>query len=95
LFELADKWRALAVHFKDEKSQELMLQIAEDFERLAKRVEEDQASRHNQIPEAYQSKTVRHGPNWSRETIANLAARMRCNSEARLPPFDPETGAKA
>src|SRR4029077_13907948 len=28
------------------------------------------------IPEAYQSKTVRHGPNCSRETIANPAARM-------------------
>src|SRR5262249_3169719 len=36
------------------------------------------------IPEAYQSKTVRHGPNCSRETIANLAARMRCNLEAKM-----------
>src|SRR5262249_35069396 len=30
------------------------------------------------IPEAYQSKAVRHGPNCSRETIANPASRMRC-----------------
>jgi hypothetical protein len=84
------------------------------------------------VPEAYQSKTVRHGTNRSCETIENLAARMRRNLEARmkrtairvepistylerrrkgpiypvivagetvyvsgLPPFDPETGAKA
>ena len=30
------------------------------------------------IPEAYQSKTVWHGPNCSRGTIVNPAARMRC-----------------
>jgi uncharacterized protein (DUF1330 family) len=36
------------------------------------------------VPEAYQSKTVRHGTNRSRETIANLAARMRRNLEARM-----------
>jgi hypothetical protein len=36
------------------------------------------------MPEGHQSKTVRHGPNRSRETIANLAARMRGNSEERI-----------
>src|SRR3979490_479086 len=34
------------------------------------------------MPEADQSKTVRHGPNCSRGTIADLAARRRCNSGA-------------
>src|SRR5262252_6125719 len=32
------------------------------------------------LVEAYQSKTVRHGPNCSRETIANLAARLRLHA---------------
>ena len=36
---LAAKRRALAGPVKDEKSKELMLEIAEDFDRLAKRVE--------------------------------------------------------
>jgi uncharacterized protein (DUF1330 family) len=37
----------------------------------------DHAQTLSPMPEADQSKTVRHGPNCSRETIANLAARMR------------------
>ena len=36
---LAAKRRALAGPIKDEKSKQLMLEIAEDFDRLAKRVE--------------------------------------------------------
>jgi hypothetical protein len=36
------------------------------------------------IPEAYQSKTVWHGPNYSRETITIAAARMRRDLEARM-----------
>src|SRR5215831_4210200 len=36
---LAAKRRALAGPVKDEKSKQLMLEIAEDFDRLAKRVE--------------------------------------------------------
>ena len=36
------------------------------------------------VPEAYQSKTIRHGPNCSRKTIANVPARMRCNASSRF-----------
>ena len=36
---LSDKRRALASPMKDEKSKQLMLEIAEDFERLAKGIE--------------------------------------------------------
>jgi hypothetical protein len=42
----------------------------------AKRFTSHCQEKQHSATEAYQSKTVRHGPNCSRETIANLAARM-------------------
>ena len=55
-----------------------------ELERLVGRLAPRPSFTLSAIPQAYQSNAVRHRPNCSRETIANRAARMRCDLETGM-----------